>query len=110
MPTYECDCCGACCGSYFIFASAEDARREPRIIAEARQLPASQATPEYQYHLYPLPFLEACGFLGEDRRCSIYETRPDVCRQFAAGDHQCQLARERKGLPPLQPRIDRLAS
>jgi Fe-S-cluster containining protein len=110
MPTYECDCCGACCGAYFIFASDEDAHREPRIAQEARKLPESHATAEYRYHLYPLPFLQACGFLGDDRRCTIYETRPDVCRQFAAGGHQCQLARERKGLPPLPPQTDRVAA
>lgn len=23
-----------------------------------------------------------CIFLGEDRRCTVYEKRPDVCRQF----------------------------
>lgn len=23
-----------------------------------------------------------CRYLGADRRCTIYETRPDVCRQF----------------------------
>lgn len=23
-----------------------------------------------------------CVFLGKDRRCTVYETRPDVCRRF----------------------------
>jgi hypothetical protein len=47
------------------------------------------------YQLYPLPFLEACAFLKEDKLCRIYETRPDVCRRFEPGSTQCIEARER---------------
>ena len=103
MSRYECDGCGACCGAYLIFASESDAAREPRIAVEGRKLADHLATPEWTYQLFPLPFLEACGFLDESDRCDIYDRRPDVCRAFAAGDHQCQAARELKGLPPLEP-------
>ncbi|QEH35910.1 Flagellin N-methylase [Aquisphaera giovannonii] len=100
---YECDGCGACCGAYLIFASVDDARREPRIEAETQRLAGWLETPKWAYRLHPLPFHESCCFLDADRRCSIYETRPTVCREFAAGDEPCQKARAMRGLPPLEP-------
>jgi Fe-S-cluster containining protein len=30
--------------------------------------------------------------------CSIYETRPDICREFAAGTPDCHAARRRRGI------------
>lgn len=102
MSSYECDECGACCRTFLICASPTDAAREPRIVTEGLLLPVSQRTPEWHYKLHPLPFLDGCNFLAENR-CAIYETRPTVCRQFAAGDVQCQMARERHGLAPLGP-------
>lgn len=98
---YECDGCGACCAYYTIYASRQDAAREPRILAETQELGGWLETPKWSYRLHPLPFHEACCFLDSDRRCTIYETRPDVCREFAAGDAPCQMARSAKGLPPL---------
>jgi uncharacterized protein len=101
MPSYECDGCGACCRTFPIFASEEDAGREPRIAAEGRKLPQALLADEWHYRLYPLPFLEACCFLSGENRCTIYESRPGVCRRFAAGGEQCQQARQRQGLPLL---------
>ena len=31
-------------------------------------------------------------------RCSIYEARPAICREFAAGTPDCHAARKRRGL------------
>jgi uncharacterized protein len=98
---FECDGCGACCRTFPIFASADDAAREPRITAEGRALPAHLATAEWGHQLFPLPFHETCCFLDAGSRCTIYPTRPDVCRAFPAGGDQCQAARARVGLPPL---------
>lgn len=100
---YECDSCGACCGAFPIFASVEDAEREPRIARESRRLPLHLGDDRWRYQLHPLPFMEACGFLDGDKRCSIYGTRPQVCRDFAAGSDQCQNARGGVGLPRLAP-------
>ena len=84
-----------CCRSYLIFASEPDAAREPRIAGEGRRLASHLATPRWTFQLFPLPFHETCCFLDESARCTIYESRPDVCRAFAAGDSQCQDARSR---------------
>lgn len=100
---FECDSCGACCRTWPIFASATDAARAPRIVAEGRKLPEHLVTPEWTYRLFPLPFLQTCCFLDAESRCTIYEQRPEVCQAFEAGSSQCQEARVRNGLPMLQP-------
>jgi Fe-S-cluster containining protein len=100
---YECDGCGAYCAYYRIFASRRDAAREPRIVAESLELGGWLETPNWAYRLNPLPFHEACCFLDAEKRCTIYETRPEVCREFAAAGQPCQDARAAKGLPPLAP-------
>jgi hypothetical protein len=101
--TFECDGCGACCKTFPVFAAQADAERESRVWAEALPLAPHVATPDYAYRLFPLPFHEACCFLAGDDRCTIYATRPDVCRRFAAGSDQCQEARGRVGFGPLTP-------
>jgi uncharacterized protein len=74
-----------------------------RIADEERRLADYLATPIWTFQLFPLPFHETRCFFDESARCTIYATRPDVCRAFAAGDAQCQDARLRAGLPPLEP-------
>lgn len=103
MPDHVCDGCGACCRTFPVFASVADAIREPRISGETRALAEHLATSERTFQLFPLPFHESCCFLDGAARCTIYPTRPDVCRMFPAGGDQCQEARARIGLPPLAP-------
>lgn len=38
-----------------------------------------------------------CNALTLDGKCGIYESRPEVCREFAAGGGMCVAARKRKG-------------
>lgn len=101
LADYECDGCGACCQTFPIFAAEADTVREPRIAQESRKLPDSLGSPSWRYQLYPLPFHQSCCFLDHDQRCTIYPTRPDVCRKFEAGSQQCHEARERLGIAPL---------
>lgn len=96
--TFDCTACGACCRCFPIFASTQDARREPKIESETRKLEAHLSTDDKAYQLYPLPFQESCAFLKEDQLCRIYRTRPAVCRRFEAGSEQCIEARERVGI------------
>lgn len=100
---YTCDSCGACCKTFPIRVSKEDGSREPLIAAHALVVPAWEQSEEYYYQLHPLAFCTGCLFLGENNLCSVYETRPEVCRRFAAGSDQCQEARERNGLEKLEP-------
>ena len=96
-----CDMCGACCRTFPVLVSIGDALREPRIRAEAVQVEEWQRNAEWENRLHPLPFLRGCAFLADDNRCSVYETRPAVCRRFEAGTSECSEARARVGLPPL---------
>ena len=103
LDLYECDGCGACCGAYLIFASTSDAEREPRIVSEALKLAPWLETPKWAFRLHPLPFHDSCCFLDQEARCTIYQTRPEVCREFEAGDQPCQQARAMRDLTPLAP-------
>lgn len=98
----HCDCCGACCRTFPILVSIGDAQREPRILQEAPRLEPWNRTSEWEFKLHPLPFSRGCLYLGEDDRCTVYETRPSVCRMFQAGSAECAEARARVGLPPLR--------
>ncbi len=102
-PTYECDGCAACCRTRPVLVSEADARREPRIATEGGRLAEHLETPEWVYRLHPLPFHRACCFLGEGDRCTIYASRPTVCREFEPGRPDCQEVRARVGLPRLEP-------
>lgn len=100
---FECDGCGACCETWRVLVSEEDAVREPRIRAESRELPEPQRTVLWRFVLFPLPFHGSCCFLDAEKRCTVYETRPRVCREFEAGSPRCQEARGLAGLAPLAP-------
>lgn len=102
---YECDRCGACCrGTLLVEAYYLDALREPRILdadVTGRKVTIDDLTDDDRCVL--LAAGRPCRFLGDDGRCTIYPTRPNTCVGFEAGDEQCQEARSRLNLPPLQP-------
>jgi Fe-S-cluster containining protein len=97
----ECDRCGACCSTFVVQVSEQDAEREPRIKSESISVEPWLQSQDWRYRLHPLPFHQGCCFLGSNQLCSIYQSRPQVCRRFAAGSQQCQEARALKGLQPL---------
>jgi Fe-S-cluster containining protein len=39
------------------------------------------------------------GQVGQNVTCSIYDKRPQACRDYAAGDERCLSARLRAGIP-----------
>lgn len=101
MPDRECEICGSCCRPFHVYASAADAEREPRIREAALRLEPPYSTPERTYQLCPIPPDERCPFLDAEGRCGIHASRPDVCRDFQAGNDQCREARRMRNLPPL---------
>lgn len=112
MPNYECDCCGACCKGHLIVEAYElDLLREPRLASAdpfyvQKTMAETLSLLEDGDRCLVLAAARPCQFLGTDNRCSIYPTRPNTCVGFAAGDEQCQYARQAAGLPLLQPVID----
>lgn len=97
LPVFICDGCGACCRTYPVIVSEDDALHEPRIAVQGKQIPGKEVT----FTLTPVEGVLDCCFLDAANRCSIYDTRPKICRDFAAGNSQCQEARVKQGILPL---------
>ncbi len=101
----ECLKCGACCRSFVVECFWLDAVREPRLLQAQGLTPTMKklglsATPaltladlESEDRCIMLAGIEPCRFLGQDRRCTIYPTRPNSCVGFEAGGEQCIEAR-----------------
>lgn len=116
MTQYECDQCGACCQGHLIVEVYElDVLREPRLAANS--LSSATHDTNSQDLMAALDqegtcLVIACGdehpcpFLGIDKLCGVYPTRPNACVAMPAGDEQCQSARRAARLPPLEPRPD----
>jgi Fe-S-cluster containining protein len=79
----SCECrCGNCCERLFLEASLRDAEREPRISAECGVIRDfdDEVT---GYVLDDRSNQTACHFFNRELRlCTIYETRPMMCRVF----------------------------
>ncbi len=96
-PTCSCRC-GQCCRHLLIEVSLEDAEREPKIaergdpMYEHPNLTASGKRELIGYFLNSRSEDMACVFLDQATNlCTIYETRPLVCRLFdcdGAGQEQ----------------------
>ena len=97
----QCDRCGACCKTFPVFASRDDAEIEPLISLRGCLIAEWERSDERLYQIHPLPFNRACAFLSEKSLCEIYGTRPGTCRRFEAGSDQCAEARKRMNLAPL---------
>lgn len=107
MPAYACDHCGACCeGRLIVEADDLDILREARLIQADRDH-AGKSVPQALHALRQewksviIAGPNPCAFLGVDKHCTIYPTRPNCCVAMEAGDEQCQEARLDAGLPPL---------
>jgi len=95
----SCTSCGACCATFrvcFYWAEAE-----ANGIPEAFVVPADRLRMAMR-HVDPAPRCIALeGDIGTAVACSIYERRPQICRDVQPGDPSCARARERTGLPAL---------
>nr|MBI5455357.1 YkgJ family cysteine cluster protein [Candidatus Levybacteria bacterium] len=43
-----------------------------------------------------------CANLGQDGECLVYQERPTHCRRFETGSSDCDKARQKDGLVPVQ--------
>ncbi len=93
-----CQACGACCayaGDWPRFSTESE--------AELDRIPADLVAPS----LGGMRWLgDRCaaldGVVGTATACRIYADRPHVCRACEPGDDACTMARERRGLAPLE--------
>lgn len=84
----DCLACGNCCRTLQIVVDDKDIERLAARLAITPQQFARQyvgTAPDRTKHFKSTP----CAFLGADNRCSVYEDRPQACRDFPylhAGD------------------------
>lgn len=112
----DCRSCGACClgghsdGRGWADCTIEDVKRMTRQVrAKLVSVHGSSHGFAYSDARYATPtisteeFGEVCSFLrGTPTKrvsCRIYETRPEVCRNYKPGSRGCREAREEIGLP-----------
>jgi uncharacterized protein len=93
-----CTSCGACCAY-----SSE----WPRFTLESDEMLDLIPTTLVNERLSGMRFEgERCsalvGKIGCTTACSIYDVRPQVCRDCQPGDDACTMAREARGMPPIE--------
>ncbi len=80
--------CGRCCEATIIEVSLRDAEREPKIKDRCGPIRGFSDEPE-GYLLNDRNNGMACTFFDRDARlCTIYETRPLVCRVFDCDSYE----------------------
>lgn len=102
MDKFPCTACGACC------------KKIGQILETERGL----FHPVYQDALEAFPYKPredgSCEMLGEDNRCTVYETRPDICNidtmidrlgldrrmRYWLNATTCNLLQEQAGIDP----------
>lgn len=115
MKITEADCrsCGACCVSagsgtdvldygYADLTDEDVAQMSPRVRSQLMEIFLGGET-RHATRAKQLPSgAYACRYLrgtpGERCSCSIYATRPEICRRFRVGSPMCQDARRAAGL------------
>ncbi|WP_119716813.1 YkgJ family cysteine cluster protein [Cognatilysobacter tabacisoli] len=111
MSTHPCLRCGACCAALRVAFHWSEAAPElggatPPALTE--RLDPHRVVMRGTY-APPLRCVALAGAVGVDAHCTIYPLRPSPCRDLAAAwedgsaSPQCDRARERHGLAPLQP-------
>jgi Fe-S-cluster containining protein len=98
---YICDGCGLCCTQLIVEADPLDILREPAIAEKCPHLDGHGTIP-IEESAWSIACGEArlCPF-HQDKKCSIYPTRPNVCAEFQAGGAKCQELRTDHGLSAL---------
>ncbi len=96
----QCNRCGTCCKTLYIFVTPEDLAREPKLraaVTRLKNVPKDQATfGEYSNkYLLAAGWAIPCPMLGSDNLCTIYETRPTICRQWTAKNSECDRLRKK---------------
>jgi hypothetical protein len=71
LPDFPCTSCGACCRQIGNWVS-----KAKKVLAEGG---GNAQTREIAAFPHAIGKFGVCSKLGSDNRCTIYETRPDVC-------------------------------
>jgi len=100
----HCLSCGACCASLRV--SFYWAETDAHPLGSVPQALTKQLTPHYVCmkgtDSPPLRCVALEGKVGEQVSCSIYALRSSTCREFEAGTEECNRARAKHHLPPIE--------
>lgn len=102
-PIPDCMTCGACCKSFVCVSVRPSDKIDPEIYWDVT---GAGENGEFVVDRYLRRDGEtlACsalgGTIGESVACTIYETRPRMCRHFEAGSDRCHALRRAFGIEP----------
>jgi Fe-S-cluster containining protein len=101
---YDCRRCGACClpgleTAGYVLLEPEEATRLRTLGLPVVTAPPRLGARPHQGPGGPSACVAFEGAPGFPCGCSIYEERPQKCRDFEVGSAACRLARLRAGLP-----------
>ena len=93
----ECENCGACCdGVWEVVITEKDLRREPSF---AKHELTRQTEDSFMVAEAGTP----CPMLDSAKRCSVYRTRPDCCRNVHLCSLECNDSRKRHNKQLIDP-------
>jgi len=93
-----CERCGECCSAYVIQLTQKDLDREPKLFDVSHPIKSFEQVTRNPDGVY-------CRLVNTDNKnrkcplyedsigCTIYETRPDVCRDFIPSHYSCLCSR-----------------
>ena len=105
---HPCQLCGACCASFRVaiyWSEADERAIAPELTEKFDPLRVAMRVDDAER----LRCIALDGVVGAQTACRIYAQRPSPCRDLKAAwedgnpSPQCDRARARHGLPPLQP-------
>lgn len=88
--SYDCQSCGACCSGLGVDVYGDDDVPDKFVKNDRLFGPSMRERKGCCICLK--------GKIGVRVRCSIYDQRPTVCREFQPGSQQCLDSRKRNGL------------
>ena len=71
--------CGLCCGIIPVPKEIWECNKEKALNVEEVK--------EAEGFVFPMTSTLTCCFLTDEKQCSIYEARPEVCRLYGSGLH-----------------------
>ena len=78
----KCSGCGACCSAVLCVSDAEVSKIRGYLgeHPEVKMIDRNNALQK--------DFIDICPFLSEEKKCQIYEVRPEICRRFICSKYQ----------------------
>lgn len=90
-----CQKCGKCCVSFLLALAQNDLDREPKLLSVSIPIPDSLRDVHDPGDAYVRMInttedaVAGCPFYIKGTGCSIYDTRPDECRNYKSSNHAC---------------------